>query len=141
MDDTYEPPEPDPFILAHTFGLLGQSDDFRRVLLRLCSELKARFNIYVDLPSTLDEIATAFPRFLAHAALFGKIIVLLDGLDRADMRGIEQDDWLPSAIPSPRASSSPPRDVARRTLCATDPAPSSRCSPFPLSPRTSAGAS
>ena len=98
-NDTYEPSEPDPFILAHTFGLLGQSDDFRRVLLRLCSELKARFNIYVDLPSTLDDIATAFPRFLAHAALFGKIIVLLDGLDRADMHGIEQDDWLPSAIP------------------------------------------
>jgi tetratricopeptide (TPR) repeat protein len=99
VDDPSNPPEPEPFVLAHTFGLLGQSDDFRRVLLRLCSELKARFNIYVDLPSTLDEIATAFPRFLAHAALFGKIIVLLDGLDRADMRGIEQDDWLPSAIP------------------------------------------
>ena len=91
--------EPEPFVLAHTFGLAGQSDDFRRVLLRLCSELKTRFNIYVDLPATLDEVATAFPRFLAHAALFGKIVILLDGLDRAEARGVEADDWLPAAIP------------------------------------------
>jgi hypothetical protein len=41
----------EPFILAHTFGLCGQSDDFRRVLLRLCTELKLRFNIYVELPA------------------------------------------------------------------------------------------
>ena len=90
---------PEPFILAHTFGLLGQSDDFRRVLLRLCSELKMRFNIYVDLPNTLAEVGGALPRFLAHAALFGKVIIILDGLDRAEMNGVEQQDWLPASLP------------------------------------------
>jgi DNA polymerase III delta prime subunit len=91
---------PEPFILAHTFGLSGgQSDDFRRVLLRLCVELKLRFNIYVDLPNTLAEVGGALPRFLAHAALFGKVVLILDGLERADMHGVEQEDWLPTSLP------------------------------------------
>ena len=90
---------PDPFVLLHTFGLMGRSDDIRRVLLRLCAELKQRFNIYVDLPNTLQEVAGALPRFLAHAALFGKVIFILDGLDRADMRGFELHDYLPAALP------------------------------------------
>jgi tetratricopeptide (TPR) repeat protein/energy-coupling factor transporter ATP-binding protein EcfA2 len=91
----------EPFVLVHTFGLsaAGQSDDFRRVLLRLCAELKARFNIYVDLPDTLAEVAGALPRFLAHAALFGKVVLILDGLERADMRGVEQGQWMPSSLP------------------------------------------
>ena len=90
---------PDPFVLLHTFGLMGRSDDIRRVLLRLCAELKQRFNIYVDLPNTLQEVAGALPRFLAHAALFGKVVFILDGLDRADMRGFELHDYLPAALP------------------------------------------
>ena len=91
---------PEPFILAHTFGLSGgQSDDFRRVLLRLCVELKMRFNIYFDLPNTLGDVAGALPRFLAHAALFGKVIIILDGLERADMHGVELQDWLPTSLP------------------------------------------
>ena len=90
---------PEPFVLLHTFGLMGRSDDIRRVLLRLCAELKQRFNIYVDLPDTLREVAGALPRFLAHAALFGKVVFILDGLDRAEMHGLELHDYLPAALP------------------------------------------
>ena len=90
---------PEPFVLAHTFGVVGHSDDLRRVLLRMCFELKSRFNIYVDLPSRLEDVGTAFPRFLAHAALFGKIIVVLDGLDRAETHNVTPEDWLPAALP------------------------------------------
>ena len=89
----------EPFVLAHTFGLLGHSDDLRRALLRMCAELKSRFNIYVDLPSRLEDVGTAFPRFLAHAALFGKIVVVLDGLDKAECHDVTPEDWLPAALP------------------------------------------
>ena len=91
--------ETKPFVLAHTFGLLGHSDDLRRALLRMCAELKTRFNIYVDLPSQLDDVGAAFPRFLAHAALFGKVVVVLDGLDKAECHDVTPEDWLPAALP------------------------------------------
>ena len=90
---------PEPFILAHTFGLCGQSDDFRRVLLRLCTELKLRFNIYVELPATLAAVGAALPRFLQHAALFGKVVLILDGLERAEMHGVTMEEWLPPSLP------------------------------------------
>ena len=89
----------EPFVLAHTFGLLGHSDDLRRALLRMCAELKSRFNIYVDLPSRLEDVGAAFPRFLAHAALFGKVVVVLDGLDKAECHDVTPEDWLPAALP------------------------------------------
>ena len=91
--------EPDVYVLTHTFGLPGQSNDFRRVLLRLCFELKSRFNIYVEPPTTLEEAGTALPRFLAHAALFSKIVLVIDGLDKAELKGVEFEDWLPASLP------------------------------------------
>lgn len=89
----------EPFVLHHTFGLAGQSNDFRRVLLRMCAELKLRFNIYIDLPTHLADVATALPRFLAHAALFGRVILVMDALEKADMYGLEEADWLPLSLP------------------------------------------
>ena len=90
---------PEPFVLAHTFGVLGHADDLRRVLLRMCFELKERFNVYVDAPSRLEDAGSAFPRFLAHASLFGKIVVIIDGLDKAELHELRPEDWLPSALP------------------------------------------
>ena len=96
-----------PFVLYHSFSEVapGGCARLRRVIIRMCQSLKARFGIYHPVPGSVksatkddDEVSVAFARFLAHASLFTRIVVVFDDLDRADTSGMPAD-WLPISLP------------------------------------------
>jgi len=88
----------EPFVLYHLFGVNGFSSDLRHVLLRFCIELHTRFNIYLELPETVSSLPETFVKFLIHASLFARVVVVLDGLDQAEFHSIPLD-FLPVSLP------------------------------------------
>lgn len=53
-------------------------------MLRLCRELKQKFNIAEEVPTDYYEVRQAFPKFLESAAAKGKVLLVLDAFNQLD---------------------------------------------------------
>ena len=72
-----------PFVLAHTFADPSFSQDVSHFLERACILLKREFNIHDPIPADPGLLPDAFARFLEHAAMFRRVLVVVDGMECA----------------------------------------------------------
>ena len=72
-----------PFVIFHTFANPSFSQDVSHFLERACVQLKRRFNIPDAVPSRHEHLPGAFAAFLEHAAMFGRVVVVVDAVDAA----------------------------------------------------------
>ncbi len=91
---------PDEHLILHFIGASPYSGDWRRMLRRLMGELKARFDIEQEIPTDPGELRTAFAEFLYMADARGRVVIVLDALNRLEEReGARELTWLPPAVP------------------------------------------
>jgi len=89
------------FIFWHAVGCSRQSTDVNSLMRRLMSDLKSRFELSREVSPLQERLSWDFPRFLDLASKRGKIIIVIDGLNRL----VSQDGeagltWLPLTFPS-----------------------------------------
>jgi hypothetical protein len=90
------------FIFWHAVGCSRQSLSVVGLVKRLIKELKSRFELSRDLPTSDDRVLWELPRFLDLASKKGKVIVIVDGLSRL----VSSDDseaglsWIPLELPA-----------------------------------------
>ena len=88
---------PDAFIILHNIGLTATGNDHLDFIWRVCSEIKERYAISEEIPSTAEQLEAKFPLWLARAQR-DRLIILIDALDK--LQGVpEQLRWLPDYIP------------------------------------------
>lgn len=105
----------DEFIFWHAVGCSRQSLNINSLIRRLIMDLKARFEITRDVPTTQERLSWELPRFLELASKRGKVIVIVDGLHRIATNDSSEANlaWLPLILPP----------GVRFVLSATTPAP------------------
>jgi hypothetical protein len=103
----------DAFVFWHAVGCSRQSMNSNIVIRRLIMELKNKFEIARPLPKQQERYAWELPRFLDLAAKRGRVIIVVDGLNRlVNNEGFEDAlAWLPLEFP-PNVSSSFHRLIA-----------------------------
>ena len=90
----------DNYVFVHYFGATPKSTSVYDFLSRFLGELKRRFEIFEEIPNKPDDLTEALPRWLAQTKGKGKIILILDAINRID--GNESDlqlAWLPHYFP------------------------------------------
>lgn len=96
----YKEKHPEEFVLTNFIGASPGSTDVRRVLLRICRELKRNFEIQEEIPTDYYDLKQAFVRFLGKAAEHGKILFVVDALDQLDESPFANHlEWLPITLP------------------------------------------
>jgi nephrocystin-3 len=91
---------PDDFLFQHYFGATPESAQALSTVRRLLSELKKRYEITEEIPSTPDKLREALPLWLAKTNGKKRIVIVLDALNQIE--GEEQDrrlEWLPRQEP------------------------------------------
>ena len=76
-----DPSEAPPFILKHSFADPSFSRDVSHFLERACLVLKRRFNIREPIPNDPAQLPEAFATFLEHAAVFRRVLVIVDAAE------------------------------------------------------------
>ena len=76
-----DPSEAPPFILKHSFADPSFSRDVSHFLERACLVLKRRFNIREPIPNDPAQLPKAFATFLEHAAVFRRVLVIVDAAE------------------------------------------------------------
>ena len=76
-----DPSEAPPFILKHSFADPSFSHDVSHFLERACLVLKRRFNIREPIPNDPAQLPKAFATFLEHAAVFRRVLVIVDAAE------------------------------------------------------------
>jgi archaellum biogenesis ATPase FlaH len=91
----------DQFIFWHAVGCSRQSMNVNVVIKRLIVELKTRFELSRPLPKQQERYSWELPRFLDLAAKRGKVIIVIDGLNRLVNNDGSEDSlaWLPLVFP------------------------------------------
>lgn len=91
----------DSFLFWHAVGCSRQSMNINVVIKRLITELKTRFELTRPLPKQQDRYSWELPRFLDLAAKRGKVIIVIDGLNRLVNNDGTEDSlaWLPLEFP------------------------------------------
>jgi hypothetical protein len=91
----------DEFIFWHAVGCSRQSLNINSLIRRLIMDLKARFEITRDVPTTQERLSWELPRFLELASKRGKVIVVVDGLHRIATNDSSEANlaWLPLVLP------------------------------------------
>jgi hypothetical protein len=91
----------DHFIFWHAVGCSRQSMNVNVVIKRLIVELKTRFELTRPLPKLQERYSWELPRFLDLAAKRGKVIIVIDGLNRLVNNDGTEDSlaWLPLVFP------------------------------------------
>ena len=91
----------DYFIFWHAVGCSRQSMNVNVVIKRLIVELKTRFEIDRPLPKLQERYSWELPRFLDLASKRGKVIIVIDGLNRLVNNDGTEDSlaWLPLEFP------------------------------------------
>ena len=72
-----------PFVLAHSFADQSFSQDVAHFLEKSCLALKRRFHIREPVPSDPASLPRAFAAFLEHAAMFRRVLVVVDAVESA----------------------------------------------------------
>lgn len=92
----------DEFVFWHAVGCSRQSMNVNNLLRRLLTDLKNRFELLRDVPKSHKRLSWELPRFLELAAKKGKVLVVIDGLNRL-LNNEGQEDalaWLPINYPA-----------------------------------------
>jgi hypothetical protein len=91
---------PDEHLILHFIGASPYSADWRRMVRRVMEELKRRFNIEQEVPTDPGELRQAFGEFLYMADARGRVVIVLDALNRLEGRGGARElTWLPPVVP------------------------------------------
>lgn len=91
----------DEFIFWHAVGCSRHSMNVNNLIRRLIVDLKNRFELSREVPVLQERLSWELPRFLDLASKRGKIIVIIDGVNRL----VSNDDsdaslaWLPLVFP------------------------------------------
>jgi len=91
-------PQPPEYVSWHSFTDTIYPADLARGLERICIDLKVRFELSLELPENLADIAPAFHTFLEHACLAARVVVVMDGIDLAQTAKLGHS-WLPVSLP------------------------------------------
>jgi tetratricopeptide (TPR) repeat protein len=97
------PPSPSGLrlVVMHFAGASRYSGDLSTMLRRLLGELRRYFGLTAEIPTQPDQLQAAFADALCAAAQRGRLLLILDGLDRLDDRGTATRlGWLPSIVPT-----------------------------------------
>ena len=91
----------DEFVFWHAVGCSRQSMNVNFLIRRLIVELKDRFELGRNLPKTQERYSWELPRFLDLASKRGKVIIVIDGLNRLVNNENVEDSlaWLPLEFP------------------------------------------
>ncbi len=93
--------QPQEAVLMHFIGASAQSADWAALLRRLMAELKARFELTLEIPEAPDALRLTFANALHMAAAKGRIVLVIDALNQLDDReGALDLTWLPAAVPA-----------------------------------------
>jgi tetratricopeptide (TPR) repeat protein len=88
-------------LLAHFVGATPSSTDAVGLLRHVLSELKARLSLALEIPEQMTALRAALGNALALAAARGKVVLVLDGLDRLEDRHQALELlWLPHELPA-----------------------------------------
>lgn len=93
----------DEFIFWHAVGCSRQSTNVNNLIRRLIVDLTNRFELSMrDVPVHQERLSWELPRFLELASKRGKIIVVIDGVNRlmSDEDNEASLAWLPLELPS-----------------------------------------
>lgn len=95
------PGESQPWVILHFIGATAQSTNWTTLVRRVLGELKRRFAIPMEVPDRTTSLPTALANFLHYAAGRGRVVLVIDGLDRLEDRDQALElAWLPSMIPA-----------------------------------------
>jgi tetratricopeptide (TPR) repeat protein len=88
-------------LLVHYIGATAHSADWAAMVRRIMGEFKRRLGIEGEIPGDPHELRAAFANWLHLAASRGRVVLVLDGLDRLEDRDAAPDlVWLPPEIPA-----------------------------------------
>jgi hypothetical protein len=92
----------DEFVFWHAVGCSRQSTHVNSLIRRLITDLKTRFQVTRELPIHSERLSWELPRFLDLAAKKGKIIIVIDGVNRlmSDEENEATLAWLPLEVPT-----------------------------------------
>jgi tetratricopeptide (TPR) repeat protein len=93
----YRQRHPDAFIVEHYIGATSASGDHHELLRRIMAEIKERYRLTDELPSSGERIEEEFPLWLARVQREPMILVI-DALNQLD-EGSQSLSWLPEYIP------------------------------------------
>ncbi len=92
---------PGDLVLTHFVGATPASTDWASMVRRITGELKARFDLPLELPDKPDELRVAFANALHMAAAKGRVVLVLDALNQLEDREAALDlGWLPPSVPA-----------------------------------------
>jgi hypothetical protein len=89
------------FMFWHAVGCSRQSMNANSLIRRLIVDLKNRFELARDIPKSQERLSWELPRFLELAAKKGRVIIIIDGLNRLVNNDNGEDGltWLPLQFP------------------------------------------
>lgn len=94
---------PNEFIFWHAVGCSRSSMGAHNLIRRLIDELKTKFQLAREMPTTKDRLSWELPRFFELAARKGPLIIVIDGLNRLMMGNDNNEEadllWLPLEFP------------------------------------------
>ena len=91
----------DELVLMHFIGATPDSTDWAAMLHRILSEFKRKFDIREEIPDNPDALRNAFANWLNMASAQGRVVLVLDALDKlSDRDGAPDLVWLPDFIPA-----------------------------------------
>ena len=88
------------FIFWHAVGCSRSSTNVNNLMRRLIKDLKIKFELTREVSLTVERLSWELPRFLDSASKRGKVIIIIDGLNRLISREGEAElNWLPLVFP------------------------------------------
>jgi hypothetical protein len=94
----YQKLQPDRLIIVHHVGATSRGSESIGVRRRVMAEIRERFAIDLNIPSTEDEVRNQFLAFLEHSNSL-PIVLIIDGIDHMDQASWDLA-WLPVDLPA-----------------------------------------
>jgi tetratricopeptide (TPR) repeat protein len=92
---------PDLPFWMHSIGTSPASADLERMLRRLVGEIQRLLGLRQEIPVRPEALSETFSSLLNRVAARGRLVLVLDGLDRLEDRGGSLDlAWLPENLPA-----------------------------------------
>ncbi|HXN48497.1 MAG TPA: tetratricopeptide repeat protein [Bryobacteraceae bacterium] len=92
---------PSACVLTHFVEATSEGADWAAMLRRILSELKRRFNLDLEIPTSPDDLRSSLGYWLRTANFPGGLFLVLDGLDHLEDAGGALDlEWLPAVFPN-----------------------------------------
>ena len=88
------------FVFLHVAGCSRDSTTVSNVLFRIVTEIKHHFGLQMEISEREQKLSWEFIRALDTASRKGRVIVVIDGLNRLHSRGFAGLKWLPLHFPA-----------------------------------------